>query len=77
LLTRAAELVITRQSGSAAAIQKELRVGYIHATGLLDHLEALGVVGPAHGTKARTVLVSPDMLSEVTTRIAQQAETLT
>jgi len=39
LLTRAAELVITRQSGSATAIQKELRVGYIHATGLLDHLE--------------------------------------
>ena len=63
LLVDAAELVVTKKSGSAAMLQRELRVGYERGRQLMSDLERVGVVGPVRGRKARAVKVAslPDL----------------
>lgn len=60
LLEDAKALVIATQFGSAAMLQRKLKVGYAKATALLNQLAEAGVVGPQDGSKARDVLVAAD-----------------
>lgn len=62
LFDEAYRLVILHQQGSVSMIQRRLRVGYARAGRLIDELELAGVVGPNTGSKAREVLVGPEVL---------------
>jgi DNA segregation ATPase FtsK/SpoIIIE-like protein len=56
LFETAKELVVNKQKGSTAYLQRRLKIGYARAVDLLDALEDAGVVGPEKGTKHREVL---------------------
>jgi S-DNA-T family DNA segregation ATPase FtsK/SpoIIIE len=53
----AARLIVSNQHGSTSMIQRRLKLGYNRAGRIMDQLEALGIVGPSMGSKAREVLI--------------------
>lgn len=57
MLMDAARLVLASQHGSTSMIQRRLKLGYNRAGRIMDQLEAIGVVGPAEGSKPREVLL--------------------
>ncbi len=65
LFEQARQMVIESGKASASFLQRRLRVGYARAARILDELEEADVVGPAVGSKAREVLMSPDDLDMV------------
>ena len=53
----AARLIVSEQSGSTSLIQRKFSIGYNRAGRLMDQLERAGIVGAAHGSKPREVLI--------------------
>jgi len=53
----AARLIVGQQHGSTSMIQRRMKLGYNRAGRIMDQLEAMGIVGPSEGSKAREVLI--------------------
>ena len=60
LFAEAARVIITTQQGSTSLIQRKFSIGYNRAGRLMDQLERAGVVGAAHGSKPREVLIQDE-----------------
>jgi S-DNA-T family DNA segregation ATPase FtsK/SpoIIIE len=56
--------VIKSQKASTSYLQRKFGVGYSRAAKLMDILEEKGIIGPANGSKPRTVLIQPGMEME-------------
>jgi hypothetical protein len=65
LVIQAAELVITSQFGSTSMLQRKLRASFVDVGRIMDLLETAGIVGPATGGTARSILVRVDELPAV------------
>ena len=64
LLKKAAEIVVEEGYGSVSRLQRRLSIGHARAGKLMDALEAMGIVGPARGSKPREVLISKEELKD-------------
>lgn len=60
LLPLAAQLVIDKQFGSTAYLQRNLKIGYARAYRLMETMTYLGILGPFNGSKPREVLMSQE-----------------
>jgi len=56
LFEQVAYLVVQTQQASTSMIQRKFSIGYNRAARLMNQLEVVGIVGPAHGSKPREVL---------------------
>ncbi|MEZ4884661.1 MAG: DNA translocase FtsK 4TM domain-containing protein [Chitinophagales bacterium] len=55
LFEEAAHIIVQHQQGSTSLLQRRLKLGYNRAGRIMDQLEAMGIVGPNVGSKAREV----------------------
>jgi S-DNA-T family DNA segregation ATPase FtsK/SpoIIIE len=60
----AARLIVSSGSGSTSLIQRKFSIGYNRAGRLMDLMEKAGVVGAAHGSKPREVLIQDELSLE-------------
>ncbi len=60
----AARLIVQSGSGSTSLIQRKFSIGYNRAGRLMDLMEKAGVVGQAHGSKPREVLIQDELSLE-------------
>lgn len=60
LFEDAARLLVSTQQGSTSLIQRRFSIGYNRAGRIIDQLEAMGIVGPPEGSKARQVLIQDE-----------------
>ena len=52
----AVKLVVAQQKASVALLQKEMGISYEVSAKIIDRLELQGIIGPADGSKPRSVL---------------------
>ena len=64
MFDEAARLIVSSGSGSTSLIQRKFSIGYNRAGRLMDMLEKAGIVGQAHGSKPREVLIQDDLSLE-------------
>lgn len=65
LLPKAVEIVLEYGQASISMLQRRLRVGYARAARLVDEMEQRKIVSPFEGSKARQVLITWDIYSEM------------
>lgn len=61
MFIEAARILVQTQQGSTSLLQRKLRLGYNRAGRIIDQMEALGIVGPFEGSKAREVKIKTEM----------------
>ena len=69
LLPEAARAVVASNFGSTSSLQRRFSIGYTRAGKIMDQMENLGIVGPSHDGKPRSVLVDPASLETILTSI--------
>lgn len=60
LLQSAIAIIRESQRASVSLLQRRLKIGYNRAGRLMDNLEEKGIVGPAHGSDPREILIDLD-----------------
>jgi S-DNA-T family DNA segregation ATPase FtsK/SpoIIIE len=60
LLQMAIAIVRESRKASVSHLQRRLRIGYNRAGRVMDKMEEMGIVGPAHGSDPREILIDLD-----------------
>lgn len=60
LLCDAIDVVLELGEASVSILQREFKLGYSNASGLIDKMERLGIVGPYNGSTSRDILMSKE-----------------
>jgi len=60
LVDKAKAIILETGRAATSVIQRRLRLGYTAAAGLMDALEAAGVIGPPRGSEPREILIPRD-----------------
>ncbi len=58
LFAKAGEVIVEKQKGSTALLQRTFKIGIMRATKIMEQLEDAGVVGPENGTAQRKVIMN-------------------
>ena len=61
MVVQARDLALRHRRVSAPLLQRKLGVGYNRASGILEELEEMGIVGPGDPGKSRPVLLGPSV----------------
>lgn len=65
LFDEAARFITQSATASTSSLQRRFEIGYNRAGKIMDQMEAAGIVGPASGSKPRSVLVDPISLERI------------
>lgn len=65
LFEEAAQIIVQTGVASTSSLQRRYSIGYNRAGKIMDQLEAAGIVGPATGGKARSVLIDSMQLGSI------------
>jgi S-DNA-T family DNA segregation ATPase FtsK/SpoIIIE len=60
----AVRIAVEEKRISTSLLQRKLEVGYSRAAKLIDRMQAEGIVSPPDGSKARTILITPEQYLE-------------
>lgn len=60
LMMQAIDMVLETGQASASMLQRRFRIGYTRAARMVDTMEAMHIVGPSNGSKAREILMTPE-----------------
>ncbi|MDR3242759.1 MAG: DNA translocase FtsK, partial [Clostridiales Family XIII bacterium] len=63
-LQEAIETVVLAKQASTSMLQRRFRIGYNRAARLMDIMESRGIIGPADGSRSRSVLMTEDELKD-------------
>lgn len=64
LMPQAIDMVLETGQASASMLQRRFRVGYTRAARMIDMMEAMGIVGPNNGSKAREILMTAEEVQQ-------------
>jgi S-DNA-T family DNA segregation ATPase FtsK/SpoIIIE len=64
LYESAKRIVVSTRKASVSNLQRKMKIGYNRAARFMDMMEEEGIVGPADGSKPRSVLVREDFFDE-------------
>lgn len=64
MLEEAIGVVVEAGQASTSFLQRRLKLGYARAARIMDDMESMGIIGPADGSKPRTVLMSRQQWQE-------------
>jgi DNA segregation ATPase FtsK/SpoIIIE-like protein len=69
LFIAAARLVVEEGVVSTSFLQRRLLIGYGRAVEIVRRLEELAIISPADGNRARRVMVSPEKLEKILSKL--------
>jgi S-DNA-T family DNA segregation ATPase FtsK/SpoIIIE len=70
LFEPAVRLIVTSGYASTSMLQRKFKIGYTRAARLVDMMEQRGIVSELDGSKPRTILVAPDQIEPLLTKLA-------
>lgn len=69
LFIAAARIVVEEGVVSTSYLQRRLQIGHARAVEIVNRLEELAIISPADGNRARRVIVSPEKLEKILSRL--------